>query len=186
LLFDGQSFSGWKTFRSTSPPKSWWVVEGQLRGDAGGSYLATVADFEEYELSFEFRGTPDANSGVNYCVDEIQDSPSKMGPEFELDADAPTTGMMWDVGPPSGLVLNTLPPGWYRGQLTVSPGRARHVFADPTGKVLFDKTYDRNSDEFRNSNKGGVPGFWPDRGKLTLQAMNGSVAFRNLKIRATK
>ena len=69
----------------------------------------------------------------------------------------------------------------------MSPGQARHVLIDSAGKTLFDKTYVRDSAEYKKSKKGSDPNFWRlDRGKLTLQGMSGSIAFRNLKIRETK
>jgi hypothetical protein len=112
-----------------------------------------------------------------------------MSPEYELAPGGTVNGSMWDGGVQSGVKMtsSSSPNGWFRIQIIVAPGSARHVLSDPTGKVLFDHTYVRESAEYKGSKKGNDPNFWRlDRGKITLQSMTGSVAFRNVKIREGK
>lgn len=61
------------------------------------------------------------------------------------------------------------------------------VSLDPIGKAPFDTTYVRDSAEFLKSKKRQDPNCWrTDRGKITLQALSGSIAFRNVKLRETQ
>src|SRR5918992_2890267 len=80
LLFDGTSLAGWRGLGYDSVPSAHWrVVEGaivkvptakvQRQADgqptAGGD-LMTIDAFRDFELAFEWRVTPGANSGVKY------------------------------------------------------------------------------------------------------------------------
>src|SRR5688572_5333119 len=78
LLFDGRTLTGWRGVGYDTVPTAHWVVaDGAIKkvasGDvprvadgrplAGGD-LMTVDSFADFELSFEWRVTPGANSGV--------------------------------------------------------------------------------------------------------------------------
>src|SRR5687767_2407655 len=76
LLFDGRSTSGWKKFNSDKVGAAWKVANGELyvdksvkekeeRGD-----LMTVAEYENYELSLEWKIDSCGNSGVIFNVVE--------------------------------------------------------------------------------------------------------------------
>jgi serine/threonine protein kinase len=187
LLFDGRSFEGWKVFRSGDKPRGWWVVDGQMRADANAPYLVHDGEFEQFELHFEFRSSLDGNGGVVYWVDAKEDPPVKSGLQFELRFDEGKLGALIDVGPQTGAPSTVTPGAWYRGEIATQPGRTRHRVLTLDGQVLHDREYVRDSDEFRRSSKAKDPYFWSQsRGQLTLQAVAGSVAYRNLKIRETK
>ena len=155
---------------------AWRVENDAIIGlaEAGQTaWLRLPGTFWDFALELEFMTPAPANGGVQIRGHWLPAAP----------ADGPDPKTMYGYH----VTINTLPSGWYRGHIVVTPGRARHVFADSTGKVLFDPTYVRDSAEFQKTNKGRAPNFWrTDRGKITLQAMSGSVAFRNLKIRETK
>ena len=183
LLFDGQSLAGWKKYRTSDPVDGWWVIDGQLRGDGGAPYLTTDAEYEHYELTLEFRLSFDGNSGVNYHVDEAVDMPSKSGPELELVNDG-TAGILWSVPPPRSEVVLTPPEAWHGVRLTTAPGRSRHAILGPDGQTLWSHTYERESNGVRTSQAAKDGQLWlADRGKITLQARTGMIAFRNIKLR---
>ena len=84
LLFDGRSLIGWRGVGyDTVPTTHWLVVDGAImkiaskdvprvadgRPLAGGD-LMTVDSFADFELTFEWKVTPGANSGVKYNVSE--------------------------------------------------------------------------------------------------------------------
>src|SRR5688500_9769246 len=84
LLFDGRSLTGWRGLGYDSVPTAHWrVVDGaivkiprakvarQADGQpAAGGDLMSIDSFRDFELAFEWRVTPGANSGVKYNVSE--------------------------------------------------------------------------------------------------------------------
>jgi hypothetical protein len=84
LLFDGTSLRGWRGLgRDTVPTAHWVVADGTIKKVANanvvkdsagrpvrGGDLMTEATFRDFELAWEWRTTPGANSGVKYNVSE--------------------------------------------------------------------------------------------------------------------
>ena len=84
LLFDGRSLAGWRGLGYDSVPTAHWSVvdgaiaktpSGKVRRQAdgqpaSGGDLMTIDSFRDFELAFEWRVTPGANSGVKYNVSE--------------------------------------------------------------------------------------------------------------------
>ena len=84
LLFDGRTLHGWRGVGyDTVPTAHWVVVDGTIKKVATGNVprvadgrplvggdLMTVDSFADFELSFEWKVTPGANSGVKYNVSE--------------------------------------------------------------------------------------------------------------------
>ena len=74
LLFDGKTLNGWEDPSRETPPGDAWVVKNgcikavgrpRIRED-----LLTLETFENFELSFEWRISPEGNSGVKYRVQD--------------------------------------------------------------------------------------------------------------------
>ncbi|MBM3727194.1 MAG: DUF1080 domain-containing protein [Acidobacteria bacterium] len=74
LLFDGTTFKGWRDVRRGTPPGDSWTIEDgalkavpkpKLRED-----LFTVQEYGDFELAFEWRIAPGANSGVKYRIQD--------------------------------------------------------------------------------------------------------------------
>src|ERR1039458_9785438 len=68
LLFDGKTTQGWRTFKKqTFPDKGWVVEDGWLHclGKGGGDII-TDAEFNDFELQWEWKLAPVGNSGVKY------------------------------------------------------------------------------------------------------------------------
>ena len=109
--------------------------------------------------------------------------PSKSGPELELVNDG-TAGILWSVPPPRSEVVLTPPEAWHGVRLTTAPGRSRHAILGPDGQTLWSHTYERESNGVRTSQAAKDGQLWlADRGKITLQARTGMIAFRNIKLR---
>ena len=84
LLFDGVSFEGWRGLGRDAVPAGHWTIEdGAIRKVASGDVptatdgqpleggdLMTVETFRDFELMFEWRVAPGANSGIKYNVSE--------------------------------------------------------------------------------------------------------------------
>ena len=84
LLFDGETFNGWRGLGRDHVPEAHWKIEdGAIRklnsdevpklpdgSDPESGDLATVETFENYELYFEWKILKAGNSGLKYNVSE--------------------------------------------------------------------------------------------------------------------
>jgi hypothetical protein len=79
LLFDGETFNGWKGVNTNEFPFHGWTVEnGYIRtikpGPSGD--IITKDEFRDFELRFEWRLERGGNSGVKYLVKEGRPEPN--------------------------------------------------------------------------------------------------------------
>ncbi|GAA4496015.1 DUF1080 domain-containing protein [Hymenobacter ginsengisoli] len=73
LLFDGKTTHGWHTYLKTTAEPAWTVVDGalQLNPQAPGQGdLVTDGEYENFELSLEWKISPGGNSGIIFGVHE--------------------------------------------------------------------------------------------------------------------
>jgi hypothetical protein len=90
LLFDGTTTKGWRGFKKPAFPGAGWVVEaGALKHLASGGQptaasgdIITVETFNDFDLRFEWKVAPGANSGVKYLVTEDREGP--IAHEYQL------------------------------------------------------------------------------------------------------
>jgi hypothetical protein len=90
ILFDGQSLNGWRMFKN-EPNNSWEVIDGTLHckpfdeeKENLRSDLITNDQYDNFELSLEWKISAQGNSGVIYRVTEAFDQPYKSGPEYQI------------------------------------------------------------------------------------------------------
>ncbi len=93
LLFDGETTKGWKSAKGNSfPEKGWMISNGTLsvvaaegKESTNGGDIVTNNQYASFDLSFEFKLTPGANSGVKYFVTlSEQNSGSAIGLEYQV------------------------------------------------------------------------------------------------------
>jgi 3-keto-disaccharide hydrolase len=95
LLFDGKSTKGWRNYNSDKIGSAWKVSDGALFLDTsgktngkmvGGGDVVTVGQYENYELSLEWKIQACGNSGVMFNVQESasNSTPWKTGPEMQV------------------------------------------------------------------------------------------------------
>jgi len=102
LLFDGKSLAGWRGLGHAQAPTAHWKVGGgaihklataEVKMSNGktppGGDLISVGTFDDFELTFEWKVTHAANSGVKYNVSEdlsLLDSTSRaaLGLEYQI------------------------------------------------------------------------------------------------------
>ncbi|MDD4636877.1 MAG: DUF1080 domain-containing protein [Bacteroidales bacterium] len=93
-LFDGTSLKGWRGYNRADMPKAWTIEDGCLKINGSGNGEAGAKDggdiifdqkFKNFELSFEYKVTKGANSGVFYLAQEVEGEPIyKSAPEYQI------------------------------------------------------------------------------------------------------
>jgi hypothetical protein len=74
LLFDGRTMDGWNDPRAKTPPGDAWAIDdGCLKANAHPRIvedLFTKASYTDFELAFDWRISPQGNSGVKYRIQD--------------------------------------------------------------------------------------------------------------------
>ncbi|HVG13105.1 MAG TPA: DUF1080 domain-containing protein, partial [Flavisolibacter sp.] len=206
LLFDGKTSSGWMSFRKTAfPEKGWAIADGMLHvlpseGNeaTNGGDIITKETFKAFDLSFEFRLTPGANSGVKYFVTLKEATEgSAIGLEYQvlddvLHEDAKqgrsgnrTLASLYDLIKAEKPAAAIRPIGqWNIGRVVVHPDNTVEHYLNGI-KVLH---YKRGSKEFRDLVAVSKYKVWESFGEaasghILLQDHGNSVSFRSIKIR---
>lgn len=199
LLFDGKTTGGWRGFRRPTFPARGWVVEdGTLKslGQNGGDII-TTSTYDDFEFSWEWKLSPQGNSGIKYFVDEQRGNEGgaiggAIGHEYQTidDDNYPSlalsplqkTGAFYDVLPPAHAAAR--PVGEFNtSRLVVRGTRVEHWL---NGQLVL--RYDTTSSEIAAgvaaSKFRDVRGF-ADKipTPILLQDHNTIVWFRNLKVR---
>ena len=84
ILFDGETFNGWRGYNRNDVPKRWVIEDGIIKFNGSGGGEAREADggdlifghkFKNFELSMDWKCSKGANSGIFYLAQEILDQP---------------------------------------------------------------------------------------------------------------
>lgn len=214
MLFNGRDFTGWRGLgRDTVPTAHWRIEDGTIHklpsGNvpvardgqplAGGD-LMTIETFGDFELAFEFKLTPGANSGVKYNVSEQMSmtnptATAALGFEFQVldddrhpDAKAGvggnrTAGGLYDLIAP-GPQKRMRPVGeWNEGRIVFRGSHGEH-WLNGEKVVEYDLGTPRMAALLAASKYATIPGFADRRrGHIVLQDHNDSVWYRNIRIR---
>jgi cytochrome c len=191
LLFNGEDFDGWRGFRRDDVPAGWRVEDGAMVRRAHGGDIITTEQFENFELSLEWKVAEGGNSGIFYLATE-EDSPIwRTAPEYQVldnarhrDGRNPRTSAasLYDLVPPREDV--TRPAGeWNHARIVL---HNRHVEHWLNGEKLLEITID--SDEWNRLVAGSkfrdMPHFArARRGHIGLQDHSDAVWYRNIRIR---
>lgn len=210
-LFDGSTLDGWRGLGIDSIPTAHWRVEdGAIRKVASGEVavaqdgqplqggdLMTLETFRDFELEFEWRVAPGANSGIKYNVSEelsTSHSPSQAALGFEyqiLDDD-----LHADAANPShraGELYNLVeanerkalrPVGeWNTGRIVFVGNRGEHWL---NGELILEYELETPVMDslFAASKWSAIPEFIERRtGHIVLQDHNDDAWYRNIRIR---
>jgi len=195
LLFDGQTTKGWRNFKKTGIGDGWTVEDGALvRAKKGAGDILTLDQYENFELSIEYRISEGGNSGTMFHVTEEADTPWKTGPEVQVldnlkGRDPQKSGWLYQLYPAYDTfqkksVDATRPAGqWNQVQLLVAKNQSE-VNLNGWRYYEFQKGSDDWNQRVAKSKFAAFPGFGKaTKGFIALQDHGDAVAFRNIKIR---
>lgn len=204
LLFDGETMNGWRTFRKDKPGSSWVVQDGAIMLDSkpspdghwqapDGGDIITEEEYENYELSLEWKISSCGNSGIIYNVLESDeyDYVWHTGPEMQIldntchpDAKIVThrAGDLYDMI--ECKYNNVNPAGqWNSIRLIVNNGKVEQ-WLNGRKLVEFEMFTDEWNEMIANSKFKDMKDFGQARkGHIALQDHGDKVWFRNIKIR---
>jgi hypothetical protein len=91
LLFNGADLTGWRIYGAEAAGEGWSAANGELALVSKGSGdIMTAEAFGPFELSLEWKVSPNGNSGIIYLVNEVPEAKAtyQTGPEMQVLDDA--------------------------------------------------------------------------------------------------
>lgn len=197
ILFDGSSLEGWRTYNADTISAGWSIVEGELVLEAGskGDIIYAAEEFDNFDLSLEWKIAKRGNSGVLYHIQEGSryKAPYETAPEYQIIDDLEFGSVLeeWQklgadyamhVAEPNTKVVK--PAGeWNTSRIVFTPQKVEHWL---NGKKLFE--FVPWSEEWESRKSESKWKDYPDygvakSGYIGLQEHEDGVAFRNIKIK---
>ncbi|MCA9310412.1 MAG: DUF1080 domain-containing protein [Phycisphaerales bacterium] len=190
LLFDGRTLKNWHGYRRDNTD-GWAVREGALCRVGPGGDIATDEEYENFELSLEWKVSPGGNSGIFFNVSEDGAYPWSSGPEMQVldnerhyDGQNPLTSAGANYALYAPPFDASYPAGVYnQARLRVKDGHVEHWL---NGEKIVE--YDLWSDEWKARVAASKFASMPDygrhhKGHIALQDHGDLVSFRNIMIR---
>lgn len=202
-LFDGETLSGWKRYNADSIGPLWKVEDGVIvcsstgggEAEGMGGSLITLQQFGNFELTLDYKLSPEGNSGILYHVVEADSFPHayNTGPEFQLLDDSTSaygqlkpeqmTAANYDMYAPNE-AKKTKPVGeWNTVKIIYNNGQVEHWLNGE--KVLeFEEGSEEWQQRHENSKWVDFPGWCKYKsGSIALQDHGNMTWFRNVKVR---
>lgn len=190
-LFDGETLKGW-TSKNGSPTGPGWVVEnGAIHRQSASGDIVSVGEYLNFELEFEWKASPKANSGLKYRVADYEPAGKGIGLEYQVLDDAghnnganPKTaaGSLYDLIP-AATAKKLKPVGEWNSSRVVAKGALIEHWLNGD-KVL---SVDLSSEEWKKalgaSKFRAAADFGTKKGRILLQDHGDEAWFRALRVR---
>ncbi len=192
LLFDGSTVSGWELYKKHTPSKGWSVTDGVLGLAAkGDGDLATVEEFSDFELVYDWKISEAGNSGVMFHVTEQGNKPYDSGMEMQIIDNerhpdgklrSHRAGAAYDlVDAPDNVVK---PVGEWNTARLVARGPKIEMWLNGVQTASLDLS----SSEWAKQLAASKFKTWPyfaksPKGRIVLQDHGDAVWFKNIKVR---
>ena len=199
MLFDGKNLEKWKSVRADTFPSHAWVIEdGALVLNDRGGDIITREKYGDFELTWEFNLTHEANSGIKYFVDtlinEATGEVSFNGPEYQIIDDSnheaikddpdglSSTASLYLLYEPQNKILH--PAGEWNTARIVAKGNQVEHWLNGVQVV----SYDRGSVDYEEKRAATKFKGYPDYGQvkeghILLTDHQDRVFFRNIRIK---
>lgn len=181
----------WVAYGKPGWPKGWKLSDGVLHRSAGGGDIRTVDQYGDFDLRFEWKVAPGANSGVIYRVSDDTKRPHETGPEYQILDDAhhgdgkkslTSASALYGIYAPSKHAAK--PPGeWNRGRIVARGNHVRHFL---NGEKVIDAQL--GTDDWNQRVAASIFAEWKDYGKsprgfIVLQDHGDKVWYRNVRVK---
>lgn len=200
LLFDGTTLNGWHLFNRGSIPSAWSVDSGNLvcnphaknvkHGD-----LVTDYEYENFDLTFEWKISHAGNSGVFINVQERPDlgTTFSTGPEYQLLDDRNVEpDYLKDSSHKAAAIFGVIPNT--SKTLPNSGAWNQSRIQQQDGKLTFwlngvqTVRVDLKSDEWKKSVAASSMSHYPEfginfKGHIAVQDWTNGISFRDMKIK---
>ncbi len=193
LLFDGKSTSGWRGFKKTDMPAGWTIEDGCLTRTGQGGDIITADEFDNFELTLEWKIAKGGNSGIFYRVGEGDglDAVWSTGPEMQvLDNDFHNDGQNPLTSAGSNYALYpaprdlTLPTGRFNQARIVAQGNKVEHWLNGVKVCAYEVNSEEWNKKVAESKFKTLPRYGREpKGHIALQDHGDKVSYRNIKIR---
>lgn len=198
-LFDGKTLNGWHGFNKTGAIPNWAIEDGAMvclgaAADAHGGDIVTDAEYENFELKWDWKITKGGNSGVMYHVIESKKytAPYETGPEYQMIDDIGFPEKLEDWQKTGADYAMTIPNEkkklkpvgeWNNSRIVFNKGHVEHWLNGE--KIVSFNAWD---DTWKNKKETGKWKEYPDygaakKGHIALQDHGNKVYFKNIMIR---
>jgi hypothetical protein len=191
FLFNGVNGEGWHVYKKDSF-SGWEIANGVLSTKGGNGDLVTNAEYENFELLFDWQVSKGGNSGVFYMVQDDPKIPETYytGIEYQLIDDlgwpdkleeGQKSGAVYDLYPPTKAMAK--PVGkWNSGRIVANKGHYEHYL---NGEKVAE--FDWNSPDYIKRLKASKFKDWPfakkTKGHIAIQDHGQAVSLKNVKIK---
>ncbi len=205
LLFDGETFNGWRGYnRDSFPERGWTIEDGTLRvigagmGEGGGEGGDIIFDekFQNFHLKLEWKVSEAGNSGIFYLGQELENRPVwHSAPEMQIldNENHPDATRGIDGNRKAGALYDLIPANpqnfrgageWNQAEVIVYRGNVVHI-QNGVPVVEYQLGTPEWEEMVENSKFAELKDVFGinEPGYIALQDHSDDVWFRNIKIR---